>query len=292
LRVEAKVIAVTGAGSGIGRQVAIELARRNAILALCGRRREPLKETARLVENAGSVASVHSVDVSDRDQVGRWASAVVADHDRVDGLITGAGIGLAGQGLDAADYRHFRRIVDVNLWGTVHAALAFLPYLRVRPVASLVAVASSGALLAFPDQVAYCTSKFAVRGFIEGLRMELAGMPVHVMLVLPGVVRGTEVFLRSLGTSQADAQEVHARMQKIPFSTPVDRCARKIVNGIERERTRVLVGKDGVVVDCISRAMPGLFLRMGSLASKVGDLSKVAVQEALTEGGGCASKAN
>ena len=262
MRLPGKTFAVTGAGSGIGRETALEFARRGADVALCDLRPDWVEETAHLVEAIGRRATTRQVDVAESPQVDEWVTAALADHGTIDGLVNNAGISLPGRPVDQVSEQDLRRVLDVNLWGTVYPSLAFLPHLRSRPEASLVSVASVGALVGFPGQVGYCTSKFAVRGFTEALRMDLHRTNVRVMVVLPGVVRGTNILRHAQGATASEAESTDRRLQRTPMTPDAAWVARKLVDGVERRRTRLLVGKDVTALDFLTRWAPVSSLRL------------------------------
>ena len=255
MQLSGKVIALTGAGGGLGRQLACELALRGAAVSLCDLRLTGVEETARLVRRAGGTATPYRVDVTDRMQVHDWANKTSLEHGVVDVLINNAGITLPWRLIDEVPYEHLRAVVDVNLWGAIHGTLAFLPVLRLRPESAIVTIASIGSLAALSRQIGYCTSKFAVRGFVEGLRMELAGTNTHCMLVMPGRVRGTQIMKKALGMTTEEATAV-ARLEGLPVATPLDRAARYIASGIEHDKARVLVGMDARLMAGLVRLCP------------------------------------
>jgi len=174
--------------------------------------------------------------------------------------------------VDSVPAEQFRLIMDVNFWGAVNTSLAFLPHLRPRPRSALVIMASIAAEMAILRQTPYTTSKFAVRGFAEGLRLELADTDVRVTLVLPGAITGTPINLNAPGVTPGQARVAHDAMQQMPLSTPVERAAERIVRGIERGRPRVLVGADAFAMDVVARVAPGGYTKivrrpMGKLAA-------------------------
>jgi NAD(P)-dependent dehydrogenase (short-subunit alcohol dehydrogenase family) len=260
--VEQQVIAVTGAASGIGRHLAIALARRGATLALADIRGEALLEVSDQVAAAGSEADTETVDVTDAEQVRQWANGVASRFGRVDGVVANAGIVLGTRPVDAVPADQFRLIMDVNFWGAVNTSLAFLPHLRQRPRSALVIMASIAAEMAILRQTPYTTSKFAVRGFAEGIRLELADTDVRVTLVLPGAITGTPINLNAPGLMPGQAQVAHEAMQQMPLSTPVERAAERIVRGIERGRPRVLIGADAFAMDVLARVAPGGYTKI------------------------------
>ncbi len=167
-----KVAAITGAGSGIGRELALQLARSGCHLALCDVEEEGLAGTVGMVREAGVRVTGAKVDVADREAVHGWADAVVGDHGRVNLVFNNAGV-ILGSTIEGGGYEDFEWLFGVNFWGVVHGTRAFLPHLRASGEGHVVNVSSVFALIGIPGQGAYGASKAAVRGFTEALRMEL-----------------------------------------------------------------------------------------------------------------------
>ena len=261
MKLEGKVVALTGAGSGIGRELASQLAQRGAVLALSDQRLDTLEETVDGLRSAGALVSCQQTDVSQPEQMTRWAEAIVNEHGGVDIFISNAGIALPWRAFEDVSYEALRRIVDVNLWGTIHGAIAFLPHLRSRTEASFVTIGSAAGLIPSAKQAGYCTSKFALRGFTESLRMELAGTKIHVLLVLPGGIRNTSILSMATGLTSDEAQALVRLQERVARTTP-SRAAACIIKGIERDRKRVLIGFDAAVLDAIARLLPTGYARL------------------------------
>jgi NAD(P)-dependent dehydrogenase (short-subunit alcohol dehydrogenase family) len=260
-----KVAVVTGAASGIGRAVAVELARRGARLALQDLDEVGLAETARL---AGGSALTRRVDVSSAADVQAGADAVLEHHGQVDLVVNNAGIAHAGLPFQELPEADFARVLDVNLWGVVHGSRAYLPHLLHRPEAALVNISSLFGLIGVARQSAYCTSKFAVRGFTESLRMELRETAPHVRTVVvhPGGVK-TAIARTSLRAGQPDDERAAqvAAFEETFLRTAPESAAHTIVDGVERGKERVLIGPDATLLDLLARTLPrrytGLLLR-------------------------------
>lgn len=182
------VAAITGAGSGIGRALALALAERRCHLALADRDAQSLNETALRARQHGISVSEHVFDVAHAGAVAAWPDAVLATHGRVSILVNNAGVALAGRFEEVA-LSDVEWLFDINFWGPVRACKAFLPALRREPAAHIVNLSSLFGLIAPAGQVAYAAAKFAVRGFSEALRHELEGGPVTLSVVHPGGVR-------------------------------------------------------------------------------------------------------
>lgn len=240
-----KVVVITGAGSGIGRAVAVDCARRGSLLALSDVNAEGLAETVRLAEDAGA-PEVHSdlLDTADRDAFVAYAAAVAEHFGRVNVVVNNAGVALAGDVVDLS-YDDMEWIVGINFWGVVHGTKEFLPHLVASGDGHLVNLSSLFGLLAMPGQSAYNATKFAVRGFTEAVREEMliAGHPVGVTSVHPGGIK--TAIARSARVSDKEDQAATAKFfdEKLAKMTP-ERAAEIIVAGILKNRPRVLVGLD------------------------------------------------
>ena len=261
-----KVAAVTGAGSGIGRALAVELASRGVRLALSDVNEEGLAGTAELVEQRGATAHTHVLDIGDRDAVVAYADEVVAHHGVVHQIYNNAGVAFSRSVLDST-YEDYERILRVNLWGVIHGTKAFLPHLISSGDGHVVNVSSLNGYLAQAGMSHYVTSKFAVRGFTEALRMEMLseGHPVGVSSVHPGGIKtniadAALLSARELGLPVTDADERRHKTynEKLLRMDPAQ-AARVIVEGVEKGRGRILVGQDAKVVDAFVRLLPARY---------------------------------
>src|SRR3954462_5843343 len=187
---DGRVAAITGAGSGIGRALAHELARRGAHLALCDINEVGLAETVSSCEGFGVKVTSQRVDVADRAAMFAWADQVVADHGKVNLIFNNAGVAL-GATIEAMSYDDFEGLMNINFWGVVHGTKAFLPHLKAAGEGHIVNLSSVFGLISVPTQSAYNAAKFGVRGFTDALRMELdiSGGNVSCTTVHPGGVR-------------------------------------------------------------------------------------------------------
>lgn len=252
------VAAITGAGSGIGAALAIELAARGMRLALADRHTSALEATAEQARRAGTAVSTHAFDVTDRAMSAAWPQAVIAQHGHVSVLVNNAGIGLGGT-FEQVDPADFDLLMDINFGAPVRLTRAFLPLLAREPVALIVNVSSVLGIVAAPGQTAYCASKFALRGFSESLRHELeaAGSPVQITLVHPGGVRTAIASSARIPRNATPGQIAQAeeRWKKLLVMPPAQ-AARIIADGIERREPRVLVGQDARQAVFLQRLMP------------------------------------
>ena len=262
-----KVAVVTGAGSGIGRALAIELARRGARVAISDVDEAGLAATAAAI---GGEVHQQRLDVGDRDAVEAYATAVAEHFGVVHQIYNNAGIAFARPVLES-EYDDYERVFGVNLWGVIHGTKAFLPHLVASGDGHVVNVSSLNGYIAQDRMTHYCASKFAVRGFTEAVRAEMlaAGHPVQVTSVHPGGVK----------TNIADAAHATARRSsacRSPRPTrsaagPTTRsscgwtraqAARIIVDGVEAGRPRILVGNDAKVVDALVRLLPARYPKL------------------------------
>lgn len=258
---QGKVAAITGAGSGIGRALALELARRGCALALSSRSAERLAETAQLAQAAGVLVTSTVVDVVDRDAVFDWATQCRAAHGKVNLLFNNAGISLSSFA-ESTSLTDFEWVMDTNFWGVVHGTQAFLPHLRASGEGHVVNVCSVAGILALPTQSAYNASKFAVRGYTEALRMELEleAAPVSATCVYPGgvatnIAQASRVDPDICRVSGMEAQALRDRAHRMIQVTTAESAARQIIAGVERNARRVLVGPDARLIDFVTRLL-------------------------------------
>ena len=255
-----RVAAVTGAASGIGRAVSVELARRGAHLALCDIDEAGLSDTASQCEGYGTKVTRTVVDVADRDAVYRWADQVVADHGKVNLIVNNAGVAL-GATVESMSYEDFEWLMNINFWGVVYGTKAFLPHLKASGEGHIANVSSVFGLISVPSQSAYNAAKFAVRGFTDTLRMELEieGANVSVTTIHPGGIK-TNIARNarmdpSVEVLAGDTDAARRDFERM-FITSPDKAARQIVNAITHDRRRALIGPDAKAIDFVSR-LPG-----------------------------------
>ncbi len=258
---ESRVAVVTGAGSGIGRALSHELARRGAILALSDIDEAACRETAAGCD--GRAKSVQRIDVAKREDVFAWADAVGRELGGVHAVFNNAGVALAGR-LKKTSLEEFHWLMDINFWGVVHGSLAFLPWLERQEEAALVNVSSVFGIIAAPLNGTYNASKFAVRGFTEALRIELAldESPVAVTCVHPGGIR-TNIARRSriVAGDNLTAAEVEGEFDRMATTTH-EACAKTILRAVARKAPRVLVGLDARLIDSVQRVAPTGYQRV------------------------------
>jgi NADP-dependent 3-hydroxy acid dehydrogenase YdfG len=240
-----KVVVVTGAGSGIGRALALDLAGRGSLLALSDVDEAGLAETAELVKAAGARGlRTDRLDVADRAAFAAYADTVVGHFGRVNVVVNNAGVALAGD-LHDLTYEDMEWIVGVNFWGVVHGTKEFLPHLIASGDGHVVNLSSLFGLISMPGQSAYNATKYAVRGLSEALREEMlvAGHPVGVTVVHPGGIK--TAIARNCRVSAAEDKDATARLfdEKLARMSP-EKAAAIIVKGILGNKARVLVGID------------------------------------------------
>jgi short-subunit dehydrogenase len=270
--VRGKVAVVTGAGSGIGRQLAFELGRRGARLALSDVDERGLGETAERATALGAEVHTARVDVADRAAVIGYAETVAQRFGVVHQVYNNAGVAGGGTVLDS-DWSEYDRILGINLFGVIHGTKAFLPHLIASGDGHVVNVSSLNGIMAQASINAYSASKFGVRGFTEALRSELllAGHPVQVTVVHPGGVK-TNISTSALeharqhGEVTAQDEERSRLYNEKLLRMPPEQAARIVVDGVEAGRPRVLVGNDAKIVDLLVRLVPA---RYPALAARI-----------------------
>lgn len=270
MNVQNKVWVITGGASGMGRELVLNLLSRGARVAAVDVNEEALKETSELAGERRNNLSTHVVDITDRDAVARLPEHVVAEHGTVDGLINNAGIIQPFVRVNDLQFDAIERVMNVNFYGTLYMTKAFLPHLLERPEGHIVNVSSMGGFLPVPGQSVYGASKAAVKLLTEGLHSELLETNVNVTLVLPGAI-GTDIAANSgvTVTAAPEGSEEGSMMEPLAPS----KAAQVIVDGIERNRYRVLVGSDSRLMNILYRLSPKLaatfiFRQMKSLLSE------------------------
>lgn len=255
--IDEKVAVITGAGSGIGRALAIALAKRRCPLSLCDVDREGLAETVRLAEQSNVRVTPHIVDTSDREKMEQFARDTIAEHGRADLIFNNAGVSLT-ETIEDMTYDDFEWLMNINFWGMVYGTKAFLPHLRERGSGHITNVSSIFGVISVPSQGAYNASKFAIRGFTEALRWELIETGIGVTSVHPGGVKTNIVrssrFYKD-GEGGTDKKAMIKRFETLARTTP-EQAAAIILKGIEKNDPRVLVGLDAKILDLAQRFFP------------------------------------
>jgi short-subunit dehydrogenase len=251
MKVSGKVVVVTGAGSGMGRELSLDLAQRGATVAAVDYRADTLTETADLVTKAGGKISTHVLDVSDLAKVAALPAAVSKAHGHVDAIINNAGIIQPFVPIADLDWKDVEKVMAVNFFGPVALVKAFLPLLKKRPEAHILNVSSMGAYAPVPGQTVYGASKAAIKLFTEGLRSELMDTKIGVTIVFPGAI-ATNIAANSGMTAMAADSEAAS---KFP-TTPAPVAAKAMVDAIEANKPRITIGSDATFMDRLSRLNP------------------------------------
>lgn len=269
-----KTAVISGGASGIGYALAIQLAEKGCNLALIDRNVDGLSNVQQQVESLGVQCFIKNVDVSDNNAFIEFAGEVVEKFGQVDFLFNNAGVSLIDS-VENQSLDDFHWLMNINFWGVVHGTNAFLPYLKKSDAAHIVNVSSLFGLLSLPLQSAYNSSKFAVRGFTEALKMEMAGTNVSVHCVHPGGIK-TNI------TNSAKISSPHVERSKIlddfnkQAKTTSEQAASIILQGIDKNKRRILVGGDAKLLDRIVRWFPETYEKIlgfekGVLAKRKAD---------------------
>lgn len=264
-----KVIALTGAASGIGRALAVRAARGGAHLALTDVNAVGLEETAGMAIGAGARSvTTRVVDVSDRKAVHEWADEVVERHGRVNAIVNNAGVSLTGP-LDTLTYDDMEWIMSINFWGVVHGTKAFLPHVIASGDGHVVNISSLFGLVSMPSQSFYNASKYAVRGMSESLREEMlvAGHPVEVTVVHPGGIK-TRIADSGRFAEGVDGARTARRFNAKLARTSADDAARVILNGMLNHKARVLVGADAHAVNLLGKVLGSRYQDVAAVLGK------------------------
>lgn len=257
------VAVITGAGSGIGRSLAQNLASRGARLALADVNDKGLEETRQSLGPAE--AKIYHVDVSKAPAVEAFAHDVERDFGSAALLVNNAGVALQGTFMEIS-LEDMEWLIGINFWGVVYGCRFFLPLLQRAPEAHIVNISSLFGIIGPPGQAAYCSAKFAVRGFTEVLRQELRLTKVKVSCVHPGGIktRIAENARTGAGADAAAAAQLRSRFMDVAQTTP-EKAAEVIVGGILQDKSRILIGADAKQLDFLQRVFPskasGIFTR-------------------------------
>jgi NAD(P)-dependent dehydrogenase (short-subunit alcohol dehydrogenase family) len=257
-----KVVAITGAASGIGRALAQRAVAKGAHVAIADVNQVGLEDTASAIRNSTKL-TVHNVDVRDRSAVEEFAAAVKREHGGVDIIINNAGVA-ARASIEDCSYDDLELVIGVNLWGVIYGTKAFMPLFRERGAGHIVNIASINAMVPFPLNGPYNISKYGVYGLNETLMQELEGQPIRITSVHPGGVRTNIVRnARHMGDSEV------RQFDHIARTTP-EEAARVIIEGIERNRTHVFVGIDSKIMAATKRIAPRFAVRMmGRISNRI-----------------------
>ncbi len=249
MKVKGKVWLVTGGGSGIGRNLVLNLVHKGAEVAAADINGDSLAETVKLAGELGKQISTYVVDVTDREAVEALPEKIIARHGAIDGIINNAGIIQPFVRINDLGYEDIERVVNVNFWGPVYVTKTFLPHLLKRPEAHIANVSSMGGFFPFPGQTMYGATKAAVKLFTEGLHSELSGSNVKVTVIFPGATEtniSQNSGLASIGDPEASSMK----------ALPAPEAAEIIVGAIEKDKYSVLVGSDAKMMNLLYKISP------------------------------------
>ncbi|MFV5491317.1 SDR family NAD(P)-dependent oxidoreductase [Acinetobacter sp. ASP199] len=275
-----KVAAITGAGSGIGQQLAVLLAKQGCHLALSDVNEEGLAKTVELLKDSNVRVTIKKVNVANLEEMRTWATEVEQDHGSVNMIFNNAGVAL-GSTVEGASYDELEWIVGVNFWGVVYGTKEFLPLIKKTGDGHIINISSLFGLTAQPTQSGYNATKFAVRGFTESLRQELdiENCGVSALCVHPGGIR-TNIAnaakmndsLKALGMNP----EKSARSFNKLLRCPPEEAARQILDAVQKDKRRLLIGNDAKTIDLIQRILPTGYQKVTAFATKLGKSKKSA----------------
>jgi hypothetical protein len=252
--VSGKIAVITGAGSGIGRALALQLNREGCELYLCDLNADGLNGTLDALPRKDIPAHGHLLDVADKAGMHAWADEIAALKGYVDIMVNNAGVALMAT-VEESHYEDIEWLMGINFWGVVYGTQAFLPLLRRSPQGHLVNLSSVFGLIGVPTQSAYNAAKFAVRGYTEALRLEMEGTNVHICCVHPGGIKTNIARVARGGHPSISQQERGDRFEKMARTTP-QVAATKIIHAIEKRKKRLLIGPDAVIISLLSRLFP------------------------------------
>jgi NAD(P)-dependent dehydrogenase (short-subunit alcohol dehydrogenase family) len=263
--IKGKVAVITGAGSGIGRALAYDLARRGAKLAISDVDAVGLAETVKQVRVIGAPVHEQRLDVTDRAGVLAYADTVAAEYGTVNMVFNNAGIAFSGD-VEAMTFEQIERVMDVDFWGVVNGTKAFLPHLIASGDGHVINISSLFGLLSMPSQSAYNAAKFAVRGFTESLRQEMIinRHPVHVTCVHPGGIK-TAIARNAQAVEGKDAAKLAEYFDAKLAKTSPEQAAKTILRAVTGNRPRAVVGLDAKALDVFIRAVGPSYQRIFSM---------------------------
>jgi short-subunit dehydrogenase len=256
MKVNNKTAVLTGAGSGIGRAMSVALAKRGCHLALVDVNERGLEETVELLASYDRSITQHVVDLSDQDATAQLQDAIFTQHSNVQLLINNAGVALGGSFLQTSEV-DFDWLMRINFGAVVQLTRSFLPHLLQQPEAALVNISSLYGLVSPIGETPYCASKFAVRGFSNALRHELADTNLQISVVHPGGI-ATHIAKNARAAAKMSQVEIDEKQQEAArlLRMPPEQAGEIIIRGVERGKARILVGVDAKFVALVERMMP------------------------------------
>ncbi len=269
-----KVAAITGAASGMGRTLAVQLAEQGCHLALSDVNEKGLAETAALAGKHGVKVTTHKLNVADREAMNAWAEQVVADHGKVNLIFNNAGVAL-GALIESVKPTDFEWIMGINFWGVVWGTQAFLPHLKKSGDGHIINTSSLFGLLSLPTQGTYNSTKFAVRGFTESLRQELdidkcgvSATCVHPGGIRTNIARDARLDPAMAGKTGGSVEKARDRFDKLLNTTTAESAARQILHAVKSNKRRVLVGPDAKFLDVVVRFFGSWYQPMTTFFAK------------------------
>jgi|TARA_R110000737_G_scaffold347664_1_gene379679 short-subunit dehydrogenase len=259
MKIHKKVIVVTGAGNGIGREIVLNLLKKGAKVAAVDLNETFLNETVKLANVKNTDLSIHVLNITDREAVKNLPEQIIKVHGQIDGLINNAGIIQPFVQINKLEFEDIERVMNVNFYGSLNMIKALLPYFHKRPEAHIVNISSMGGFLPVPGQSIYGASKAAIKLMSEGLYAELMDTNIQVSVVFPGAI-GTNIAtnsgLTNLPSGDSDTKNSSIKM------LPPDKAAEIIVAGIEKNKVRIYVGSDSKIMNFLYRLSPGFATRL------------------------------
>lgn len=251
MKVQSKVVIVTGGGSGMGRELVLNMLSKGAKVVAIDINESALQETVALSGSKPGALQTFVVDITNKASVDKLVKDAIDQFGSVDGIINNAGIIQPFVKVADLSYEVIERVMNINFYGTLYMIKAFLPHLLTRPEAHIVNISSMGGFMPFPGQTIYGASKAAVKLLTEGLHSELAGTNVNVTIVFPGAVN-TSI---SKNSGINNPRQSTTENKSVKVLSPA-KAAQIIVEGMERKAYRVLVGKDAKIMDFFYRMNP------------------------------------
>ena len=270
-----KKIVITGAGSGIGRALAIEFASLNAFLILADNDTSNLSETRSILREMQIDSACYELDVASYQAMHDFATSVYRNHGDIDILINNAGVTLMDRFIDG-NLDDFHWLMNINFWGAVNGVKVFLPSLLRSENACIINLSSIFGIMAIPGQAAYNSSKFALKGFTEALKMELCESSVNVCSVHPGGVK-TEIANNARvgsNTSEASRTKLLNEFDRLTL-TSAEKAAKEIIKGVQNNKRRIMIGMDAKLADILVRLFPGTYEKIMGLEERVSRLTKL-----------------
>ncbi len=254
-----KIAVITGAGSGIGRALAQQLNSEGCRLLLCDVNTDALADTVQSLSRSDVAVQTRLLDVSDKQAMQAWASEIASEYGHVDIVINNAGVA-AGAPVEESKYGDIEWLMGINFWGVVYGTMEFLPLLRKAEQGHLVNISSIFGIIGVPTQSAYNAAKFAVRGYTEALRQEMAGSNVHVCCVHPGGIKTNIVRNARMTGTDNDRKEAIAKFDQLTPTSP-ESAAAQIIRAVEKRKKRLLIGMDAKIMSLASRLFPVNYTR-------------------------------